>query len=444
MRILSVFLTAASLLWISGTALAKTDLVTLPGRDAVQLTIYNAEDLTLVRDKRSLTMAKGENRLQFSWAGTLIDPTSLELRPGAQAQDIDIQSLSFPPRTDNLGVWRLHSKGARNAPMEISYLTSGLSWRAFYMGMLAKNEQAMHLRGYVRVVNNSGEDYENAQVRLLVGEINLVDRISDLARRKPPYGRPGGQPVPPPMPMVESRAMMTKQVFEAADAAMAGRRKEIAKEGLSEYFLYTIEGTETIPSGWSKRLLSFEAASVPVVNLYKFDEERFGAAVHRFLSFKNDKQHSLGDTPIPGGMLKVYKDIGSRGHRSYVGQSYFKYIPVDEDVELDLGPVDEVLVKPVLMDFATDRFLFDRHGNINGWDEIHSFKVEVTNTKAIPAKVEITRNMSTPHWELTPHGNYGRYTKKDLDTATFTLELKGGEKQAFTYVLTTHHGRRAE
>ena len=30
--------------------------------------------------------------------------------------------------------------------------------------------------------------------------------------------------------------------------------KEIKKEGLSEYFLYTIEGTETIPNGWSKRL----------------------------------------------------------------------------------------------------------------------------------------------------------------------------------------------
>jgi hypothetical protein len=27
--------------------------------------------------------------------------------------------------------------------------------------------------------------------------------------------------------------------------------KEIVKEGLSEYFLYTIEGTETIPIGWS-------------------------------------------------------------------------------------------------------------------------------------------------------------------------------------------------
>ena len=35
--------------------------------------------------------------------------------------------------------------------------------------------------------------------------------------------------------------------------------KEIIKEGLSEYFIYTIEGTETIPNGWSKRMRSLEA-----------------------------------------------------------------------------------------------------------------------------------------------------------------------------------------
>ena len=33
--------------------------------------------------------------------------------------------------------------------------------------------------------------------------------------------------------------------------------KQIIKEGLSEYFIYTIEGTETIPNGWSKQLRSF-------------------------------------------------------------------------------------------------------------------------------------------------------------------------------------------
>ena len=34
--------------------------------------------------------------------------------------------------------------------------------------------------------------------------------------------------------------------------------KQIIKEGLSEYFIYTIEGTETIRDGHAKRMRSFE------------------------------------------------------------------------------------------------------------------------------------------------------------------------------------------
>ena len=168
------------------------------------------------------------------------------------------------------------------------------------------------------------------------------------------------------------------------------------KEGLSEYFLYTIEGTETIPTGWSKRLASFDVDGVPVVNLYKFEEERYGPQVVRFLSFKNDEEHKLGQTPIPDGNLKVYRSVDDQKHLSYEGQSAFKYIPVDEEVELNLGAVADVVVEPKLMDYKTENYRFDNDGNISGWDEIRVFTVEVRNTRDVPVKVEITRNFETP------------------------------------------------
>ena len=40
----------------------------------------------------------------------------------------------------------------------------------------------MNLEGFVRVDNNSGEEYEDAQVRLVVGRINLVEKIAQLAQ----------------------------------------------------------------------------------------------------------------------------------------------------------------------------------------------------------------------------------------------------------------------
>ena len=48
----------------------NVDLSTVPERKTVQLTIYNSEDLTLVRETRTVTFKKGNNPLQFSWANT--------------------------------------------------------------------------------------------------------------------------------------------------------------------------------------------------------------------------------------------------------------------------------------------------------------------------------------------------------------------------------------
>jgi len=405
--------------------------------------------MTLVRESRALTLKDGKNKLQFSWENTLIDPTSLEMLPKANADRIDVAELVYPPRVRNLGLWNIDSGISGKTPVEITYLTSGLSWRAFYMGTLTEDEKTMRLQGYVRVTNNGGEDYENAQTRLIVGKVHLLDEIAQLARRQYPYGRPSDERL---MEKEERALGKAKRMLSLARAAglpqpalaAPSAPKEIRKEGLSEYFLYTIEGTETIANGWSKRLMSFDIDDVPVVNLYKYEQQRYGDSVVRFLSFKNDEEHELGDTPIPGGMLKVYRGVGDAGHLSYTGQSSFKYIPVDEDVELNLGAVANVVVEPKLMNFETENYRFDRRGNVSGWDEIRTFNIEVKNTRDIAVKVEIKRSFNTQYWNLTESGDSGQFDKEDLDTVKFTLVLEPRSAKQFQYIVRTYHGERQQ
>ena len=76
-----LILTFILIVLAAGLSYAKVDLVTLPDRETVQLTIYNSADMTLARESRSLTLKEGQNQLQFSWENTLIDPTSLEMLP---------------------------------------------------------------------------------------------------------------------------------------------------------------------------------------------------------------------------------------------------------------------------------------------------------------------------------------------------------------------------
>src|SRR5258706_2551362 len=163
-------------------ALAKNvDLSTVPKRDTVELTIYNSEDLTLVRETRSVTFKKGANPLQFSWANTLIDPSSVDLRFLTSADKLEVLDTTFPHDKPQMLYWNVSSEFDGEATIEITYFTSGISWSADYIALADKDEKELSLEGFVRVSNHSGEEYEDAHIRLVVGTINLVEKIAQLA-----------------------------------------------------------------------------------------------------------------------------------------------------------------------------------------------------------------------------------------------------------------------
>ena len=427
------------------TLFAKMDLVTVPKRDNVQLTIYNSADLTLVREVRKITLKKGINKLQYSWAGTLIDPTSLEMKALKESDKIDVFNLTFPPRTRQLGLWTIKSEVSGEVPFEITYFTSRIGWNAFYHGTLSKDEKSMDLKAYVRVLNNSGEEYANAQTRLIVGKVHMKEMIAYLAQRRNAYG----QTVKHYYSKFEEMRDRAKNVKDKMPAFGKGTGapppapqdpKSIVKEGLSEYFLYTIEGKETIPNRWAKRLPSFTTKSIPVVNFYKYDEQQYGKVVKRFISFKNDKEHKLGETPIPNGNIRVFRNLDKEQHLSYVGASSFKYIPVKQKVELDMGVVKDVIVEPVLVNFKKDKFSYDKDGNIDGWNEHRTFKLTIKNTRDVKVKIKVTRNFQNQYWELAKEGDFGEYKKVDLDSVSFEMELGPRSQEEFTYTHTQFQG----
>src|SRR5579863_5263237 len=159
----------------------NVDLSTVPKRDTVQLTIYNSEDLTLVRETRTITFKTGINPLQFSWANTLIDPTSVELKFLSHGDKLDVLDTTYPHDKPQMLYWNVQSDFDGEATVEITYFTSGITWSSDYICLADKNEKELKFEGFVRVTNNSGEEYEDAQVRLVVGTINLVEKIAQLA-----------------------------------------------------------------------------------------------------------------------------------------------------------------------------------------------------------------------------------------------------------------------
>ncbi len=408
-----IWLVLPVVLLVSGVAWADNiDLSTVPSRDTVQLTIYNSEDITLVRETRVVTFKKGVNPLQFSWANTLIDPTSVELTFLSQADKLNLLDTTFPHDKPQMLYWNVQSEFDGATTIQISYFTSGITWTADYVAIANADERAMNLEGFVRVYNNSGEEYEDAQVRLVVGTINLVEKIAQLAQ----------------IPVAEVAKMQAEKLDELKKDAThrfmeragamgggtggmdAGKMKEIVKEGLSEYFIFTIEGTETVPAGWSKRLRSLEAAAVPFKIQYRYRPAEYGEQLVRMYLLTNDEKSKLGGSPLPDGMVRVFRNNGRDG-LSYLTQQAIKYVPIGDKIELNLGPDPEVIFELVKLRTFRDELWLQIHGTSEfrkvggdmvikqenataaGWDDHEVFAQRIRNYSGKEIEVEVRRTL---------------------------------------------------
>jgi len=443
MRHVTVALAALAL--VSGAAVARNvDLVTLPPRDAVQLTIYNSEDLTLVRETRSITFKKGQNRIEFSWANTLIDPTSAYFRPLEHEGEIEVLDTTFPADRPQVLIWNVDSRFEGQAAVEVSYFTSGISWNADYVMITDAGEGRASLDGYVTVVNNSGEDYEGAQVRLVVGTINLVEKIAQLAQAGMLL-RDGKDVRLREMRKAVDKAEPAEAAAFAAPGAPPTARPaappRIVKEGLSEYFIFTVEGRQTVKNGWSQRMVSFRARDVPFEVLYRYRPHQYGPKPVRFFILANDAEHKLGESPLPDGIIRVFRDNGRDGLTFYVAQST-KYIPIREKIELNVGKDDQIVYERVVLDVGRQNFIYDETVRpvppVVGWDETRKWQEEIRNYRAKPIKMEV-RHVLAGDVEF---GMEAAEVKPfDYRTVEYTLSLAASTKQKYLSEGAFHLGR---
>ncbi len=431
----------------------NVDLSTVPARDTVQLTIYNSEDLTLVRETRKVSFKKGANPLQFSWANTLIDPTSVRLRFVTHPEKLDLLDTTFPHSKPQMLYWNVQSEFEGEATVEITYFTSGISWSADYLCIANPDETEMGFEGFVGVFNNSGEEYENAQVRLVVGKINLVEKIAQLAQI----------PVAAVRQLQEGhRRELGEQVlaraFNGPMGAMGGampvqKPKEIIKEGLSEYFIYTIEGTETIPNGWSKRMRSFDGQTVPFKIQYRYRVPEYGDQLVRMYLLTNDKESKLGTTPLPDGMVRVFRQ-NARDGLSFLVAQQIKYVPIGDRIELNLGPDPEVIFELVKLKTWRENIWVQIQGadvfrrvdepgvqievnsSVVGWDGHTLYAQRIRNYTKKLIDVEIRRAFPG---HIVFRSSLGA-KNFDYQTVEYAATVKSGQKVDLLYEVRLHQG----
>src|SRR6476661_9206208 len=149
----ALFCVLIASLTLRSTLAENVDLSTVPSRSTVQLTIYNSEDITLVRETRVVTFKKGMNPLQFSWANTKIDPSSVDLKFLTSADKLDVLDTTFPHDKPQMLYWNVKSDFDGEATIQITYFTSGITWSADYAAIANKDESRLDVDGFVRITN---------------------------------------------------------------------------------------------------------------------------------------------------------------------------------------------------------------------------------------------------------------------------------------------------
>ncbi|MDO8890975.1 MAG: DUF4139 domain-containing protein [Sulfurimicrobium sp.] len=280
---------------------------------------YVGQSVTVIRTNAATGVESSETATVLSTNGGVVLKFADRIETGLPGR------LAFKTVPDNLRdrptlviSFLAPSEGER--PMELSYLTGGLSWRADYVAELSSADDRLDLSGWVTLTNVSGSSYPNAKLQLVAGDVNRVRRELDFVQE----GR----------------------VMKAAPMAAPA----MAEEGLFEYHLYSLERLTTIAEQQTKQVALLSASHVPVHKelqllgrdyYYRSSYGDLGQKmkVGVFMEFEN-KGGGLG-VPLPKGVIRVYKKDAA-GKAQFVGEDRIDHTPRGEMVRLKLGEAFDV------------------------------------------------------------------------------------------------------
>jgi hypothetical protein len=259
---------------------------------------------------------------------------------------------------------------------------------------LAKEETSLGLAGWVTMNNQSGATFNNAQLKLVAGEVNIAQ-----------------PPVAPQMEMLANRA---------AKAMPAPMPQE---EAFAEYHLYTMPRRTTIKQNQSKQLALLNGEGVKCTKKYEYRGQEYFYSqqvpptgeehVGVFLKFRNEEKNALG-MPLPAGVMRVYQE-DSEGMLQFAGEDRIKHTPKDEDVTLRLGEAFDVIGERVQKEYM-----------VIGTN-VHESVYEITlrNHKETDITVDIIEPMPGD-WTILEKSH--EFVKKDARTAVFSIPVpKDGE-----------------
>jgi hypothetical protein len=215
------------------------------------------------------------------------------------------------------------SAGPRQA--KLSYLTSGLSWKADYVALFDEAKNALDLQGWITLSNNSGTPFENAKTQLVAGDVNQLNQNNGY---RPPR-RQGG----------------VSGMISAGTESGTGER-------IADYYVYPLPERTTIASNQNKQVGFLSAQAVAAKKVYEIREGWFSSDAEPVkavvaIQFSNARLAGLG-SQLPAGTMRVYMRDAA-GDPKFVGENAIGHTPAGSELSIKTGEAFDVSSQATLV-----------------------------------------------------------------------------------------------
>ena len=303
-------------------------------------------------------------------------------------------------------VIQLDSSTSKAQDVELSYLSSGLSWKADYVAELNAKDNKLDLIGWVTLNNKSGTSYNNAKLQLVAGDVNVVKN--------------------------EFRHRMEGKVMPAAKSMLM--EDSMQEESLFEYHLYTLNRPTTISNNQTKQVSLLTATQVPVNkefllqgNNYYY-QSNYGnigqkIKVGVYVEFKNKKKSGLG-MPLPKGTVRVYKKDKS-GNAQFIGEDNIDHTPKNENVRLKLGDAFDITADKKQTNFEK-RIAFGKYSY--AYESAYEIKIKNAKSEAVTI---VVREPVPGDWKMIEQSH--PFKKVAAGTAEWHIEVPAESSTILKY-----------
>ncbi|WP_227938315.1 DUF4139 domain-containing protein [Alkalihalobacillus deserti] len=274
-------------------------------------------------------------------------------------------------------LWKV-PKATLNQKVHVSYLTKGIKWDANYV--LNLNENEFQLTGWVAIHNQSGATFENAQLKLIAGEINRVEEIDHLYEHD----------------YTDHDQMIVYSSVESS----------FEEKSFADQHMYTLHRPVTIKDEQEKQInfLNVERGTYRKI----YEVSRYTTKPEIKIEIDNSKENNL-EIPLPKGKVKVYQ-ADSDHLLEFIGEDQIPHTAKKQPLVLTLGKA---------FDIVCDSMEINRYQEENL--EFIEYHYYMNNLKDETVMVRINHSIPDRGWEMveTSHD----FEKVTSQSIIFNIEV---------------------